>query len=61
MPGDDGTVQQEARGFSVKETIVGRIVSPSIDDNCEIYLNMNKNHLLHQCKVNNLNIKKRKT
>ena len=30
MPGDDGTVQQEARGFSVEEPIVGQTVSPVV-------------------------------
>ena len=32
MPGDDGAVQQEVRGFSVKETVIGGTVSSSNDD-----------------------------
>ena len=65
MPGDDGAVQQEARGFLVKEMIVGQAVSNNNDDKCEENINFNKIHLLHevrslQCRVNNLSIKKRK-
>ena len=63
MPGDYGTVQQEARGFSVKETIVGRTVSLSKDDNCEMNIKIIcylKSAYYMQCRVNNLNIKKRK-
>ena len=64
MPGDDGAVQQEARGFSVKETIAGRTVSNSKDDKCKVNVYFSKNHLLHkicslQCRVKNLSIKKK--
>ena len=64
MPGDDGAVQQEASGFSVKETIFRPTVSNSNDDKCEVNVNFNKNHLLHDVlslehRVNNLSIKKR--
>ena len=46
--------------------IVGQTVSNSDDDKCEVKVNFNKNHLLHevcslQCRVNNLSIYKRKT
>ena len=62
---DDHAVQQEASGFSVKETIDRQTVSHSNNDICEMNVNINKNHLLHQvwllqCRVNNLNLKKRK-
>ena len=66
MPGDDGAVQQEASGFSVKETIFRPTVSNSNDDKCEVNVNFNKNHLLEefrslQWRVNNLSIQERKT
>ena len=48
MPKDDGTVQQETREFSVKETNVGQTVSPSNNDSCEMNVNINKNHLLNK-------------
>ena len=65
MPGDDGAVQQEARGFSVKETIVRQTFSISDNEKCERNVNLKKNHLLHevrslQYRVNNLSIQKRK-
>ena len=47
MPGNDGAVQQETREFSGKETIVGQTISLSNDDNCEMNVNINKNHLIH--------------
>ena len=48
MPGDDGAVQQEARGFSVEEMIVEQTLSSCDDDKCEINLNFHKNCLLHE-------------
>ena len=65
MPGDDSAVQQEVRGFSVKETVIRQTVSSSNADRCEKNINLNTNHLydvdsLHQ-RVNNLSVKKRKT
>ena len=44
MPG----VQQEARGFSVEEMIQRQIISISEDDKCEIKVDFNQKHLLHE-------------
>ena len=57
-------MQQEVRGFSVKKMIIERSVSSSNNDKCEVNVNFNKNHLLHDVlslehRVNNLSIKKR--
>ena len=65
VPGHDGTVQEEVRGFSVKERITGVIISQSDNDKCEINVKLNKNHLLNnfcsiQLRVNNLNIQRKK-
>ena len=66
MPGDDGAVQQEFRGFSVKETIIRQTVSSSNNDKCEVDVNFNQNNLLHdvsslQQRMNHLSVKKWKT
>ena len=58
-------MQQEVKGFSVKETITRRIVSKSDSDKCKINVKFIKNHLLHnvcslQLRVNNLNIQRKK-
>ena len=57
-------MQQEVRGFSVKKMIIERSVSSSNNHKCEVNVNFNKNHLLHDVlslehRVNNLSIKKR--
>ena len=62
MPGDDGAVQQEARGFSVEETIVGQTISICDNNKCVIKINFNKNLLLHEVRsLQYLSIQKRKT
>ena len=58
-------MQQEFRGFSVKEIVVAQIVSNHNNDKCETKYKVNKNHLLNnvlylQNRVNNLNVRKRK-
>ena len=66
VPGHDGEVQQEVRGFSVKKTITGQIIIKSDSDKCEINVKLNKNYLLHyvrsfQLRVNNFIILRKKT
>ena len=60
--GCPGEMQQQAREFSVEETITGQIISIGNSDKCKV----NKNHLLQnvlslQLRVNNLNLAKKKT
>ena len=62
-PGYDGAVQQEVRGFSIKETVIRRTVSNSNNDKCDTKDKVKNNPLLHnfrylQHRVNNLKIKK---
>ena len=58
-------MQFNKKGFSVKEMVIGQMVSSSNNDKCEINDKVNKNHLLHnvycsQHRVNNLSIERRK-
>ena len=66
ISGHDGEMQQEVRGFSVKETITKQIVSKTDSDKCKINVKLNKNHFLQyvrslQLRVNNVNIQRKKT
>ena len=58
-------MQQQVRGFSVKEMITGQIVSKCNSNECKVNNNVNKNNLLQnvlslQIRVNQLNVDQKK-
>ena len=65
VAGYAGEVQQQVRGFSVKEMITGRIVSKCNSNECKVNNNVNKNNLFKnvlslQLRVNQFNVDQKK-